>query len=106
MTPGVKQLSNAILIYQNFLDGLKSFCENDLSTAKANQVKLRRDDLLRRHNDFIKDQTALENLDEEELKSNTRTVVDNIYYLVRPALEDRLEELKDEKRKTSPNLRQ
>lgn len=90
----LKRCKGNIKIYIKFFEDIKAFVDEKLETAKASEIRLRLDELVSKRAECIKCQVHLESLDENEIDSDTRSIVDNFYFSLRPTLEDRLDELK------------
>lgn len=101
MVVNMKRLKSVITIFLEFLDELDKFVTDEIASATASQVRLRRDNLVSQYNQFLENQTTLELEDESELETTTRADVDRYYYKLRPLLEDKIEELKDTSKKSS-----
>ena len=94
----IKRVKSAIKIFLKFIEELQAFVQNELKNAKVKEIRLRLDELVANRFDFIKNQLALEGFDETELESNTRSFVDKSYFYLRSSLEEKLDQLKGEKK--------
>lgn len=98
MAPNIQRALLVRKQFITFLDDLEEFVANKIKTATQPQVNLYLEDLFKRYKHFLSSQTDIEDNDVTEFDSTIRVDVDKKYYALRPALEQRLLDIKESKR--------
>lgn len=101
MSQKVKSAKTCIDVYKLSLQRHEAWIKENIQTATMSQIRIRISEICSNYSGYQKNAAIIE-AEEGECNATIRNEIDDLYYSVRPTLEDKLEELNDLKSPPTP----